>query len=55
MLNLNHDSEDPPNSLNDHTATNGLAVPSVPILNSEGEPIWKVLVFADLGMVPNLL
>jgi len=47
MLNLNHESEE---STNGHTdAINGLGVPSVPILNSDGEPIWKVLVFDDLG------
>ena len=45
MLNLNHDSEE---STNDHTA-NGLAVPTAPILNEDGDPIWKVLVFDDLG------
>ena len=48
MLNLNHDSEEPSNEHHDHTL-NGLTVPSTPILNSEGEPIWKVLVFDDLG------
>lgn len=30
---------------------NGLA-PAGPILTSEGEPIWKVLVFDDLGRSP---
>ena len=48
MLNLNHESEESANDHHDHTS-NGLAVPSAPILNSEGEPIWKVLVFDDLG------
>lgn len=30
---------------------NGLA-PAVPILTSQGDPIWKVLVFDDLGTPP---
>ena len=30
---------------------NGLA-PAVPILTSQGDPIWKVLVFDDLGTHP---
>jgi hypothetical protein len=47
MLNLNHESEEATNG--DHAATNGLAVPTAPILNSDGDPIWKVLVFDDLG------
>ncbi|XMA07432.1 hypothetical protein WAI453_000223 [Rhynchosporium graminicola] len=46
MLNLNHDSEE---SSGDHNqASNGGTI-SAPILNSEGDPIWKVLVFDDLG------
>jgi hypothetical protein len=49
MLNLNHESEESINEHHDHTASNGLAVPSAPILNSDGDPIWKVLVFDDLG------
>ncbi|RDW91313.1 hypothetical protein BP5796_02478 [Coleophoma crateriformis] len=47
MLNLNHSSEDTQDNPNEHH--NGLAVPAVPILNSDGDPIWKVLVFDDLG------
>lgn len=48
MLNLNHES---PESMNDHHdhSSKDLAVPSVPLLNEEGDPIWKVLVFDDLG------
>jgi sec1 family domain-containing protein 1 len=49
MLNLNHDSEESTEEHHDHTASNGLVVPSAPILNSDGDPIWKVLVFDDLG------
>jgi hypothetical protein len=48
MLNLNRDSEESTNEHSDH-ATSGLAVPTAPILNSDGDPIWKVLVFDDLG------
>lgn len=47
MLNLNHASEEIQDNQGEHS--NGLAVPSVPILNSDGDPIWKVLVFDDLG------
>jgi hypothetical protein len=49
MLNLNHESEESTNSHNDQTANSGLAIPTAPILNSDGDPIWKVLVFDDLG------
>ncbi|PQE23385.1 hypothetical protein CJF32_00009395 [Rutstroemia sp. NJR-2017a WRK4] len=48
MLNLNHDSPETANG-HDQNSHNGLPVPSVPILNEDGEPIWKVLVFDDLG------
>lgn len=33
----------------DSTTTNGLIPQATPILNAEGEPIWKVLVFDNLG------
>jgi hypothetical protein len=46
MLNLNHDSEE---STGDHDLTSNGATVSAPILNSDGDPIWKVLVFDDLG------
>jgi hypothetical protein len=49
MLNLNHDSEESSNGHPDQTTGTGLATPSVPILDEDGEPIWKVLVFDDLG------
>lgn len=48
MLNLNHDSPESANA-HDQASHTGLPVPSVPILNEDGEPIWKVLVFDDLG------
>ena len=49
ILNLNH--LPPSTSVNGHdpTAANGLIPQSTPILNSDGDPIWKVLVFDDLG------
>jgi hypothetical protein len=34
---------------NDDSQTNGTVAASGPILTAEGEPIWKVLVFDDLG------
>lgn len=48
MLNLNHEPDESANDHNDQTSL-GLAVPSAPLLNDEGDPIWKVLVFDDLG------
>jgi len=42
MLNLNQDAEPTSDS------SNGLVVPSGPILKEDGEPIWKILVFDDL-------
>ncbi|KAL1585084.1 hypothetical protein WHR41_06439 [Cladosporium halotolerans] len=48
ILNLNHIPQES-ELHHDSTAANGLIPQSAPILNSEGEPIWKVLVFDDLG------
>jgi hypothetical protein len=48
MLNLNHEPEESANGHADQSS-NGLAVPATPLLNSDGDPIWKVLVFDDLG------
>lgn len=48
MLNLNHESEQSTNG-HDQSTTNALAIPTSPILNEDGDPIWKVLVFDDLG------
>lgn len=47
VLNLNqvpshHEDHDP-------SAASGLIPKSTPILNSDGEPIWKVLVFDNMG------
>lgn len=48
ILNLNHIPQES-ELHHDTSAANGLIPQSAPILNSEGEPIWKVLVFDDLG------
>ena len=48
ILNLNHD---PPEESEDHhhgTALNG-HTKSASVLDSSGDPIWKVLVFDNLG------
>jgi hypothetical protein len=45
MLNLNHEPEQ---SADSHEQSS-IAIPSTPILNEDGDPIWKVLVFDDLG------
>jgi hypothetical protein len=49
MLNLNSDVEETADDVHNQTSGNGLAIPSTPILSPNGEPIWKVLVFDDLG------
>ena len=49
ILNLNHLPQDPSELQHDPSAANGLIPQSTPILNSDGEPIWKVLVFDNLG------
>lgn len=51
VLNLNESLDQ--KEVNDAHA-NGLA-PAVPILTSQGDPIWKVLVFDDLGTLSLLL
>lgn len=49
ILNLNHTSSEPSSAQHDFPAANGLIPKATPILNSEGDPIWKVLVFDNLG------
>ena len=49
ILNLNHSTPTPSENGFDPTATNGLADKTTPVLNADGDPIWKVLVFDDLG------
>ncbi|KAK4503915.1 hypothetical protein PRZ48_004830 [Zasmidium cellare] len=48
ILNLNHVPQES-NDLTESTSSSGLIPKSTPILNSDGEPIWKVLVFDNLG------
>jgi hypothetical protein len=49
ILNLNHSSPETPTGSHDPPAANGFAVQAAPILNADGDPIWKVLVFDNLG------
>ncbi len=49
VLNLNEVPPETGDGQHDAAATNGLISQSTPILNAEGEPIWKVLVFDNLG------
>ena len=48
ILNLNHVPQES-ELLHESNASNGVIPQSTPILNSDGEPIWKVLVFDALG------
>lgn len=49
VLNLNRAPQQNSDAQHDPSASNGLIPKSTPILNSDGEPIWKVLVFDGLG------
>lgn len=49
ILNLNHLTSANETAHHDHATANGLVPQSTPILNSDGDPIWKILVFDDLG------
>ncbi|KAL1310708.1 hypothetical protein AAFC00_000966 [Neodothiora populina] len=49
VLNLNKPAQPSPDGQNDQTIGNGLTTKSTPILNADGEPVWKVLVFDSLG------
>ncbi|KJY01753.1 protein sly1 [Zymoseptoria brevis] len=49
ILNLNQVPADNSDLTNDSSTANGLSSNSTPILNADGEPIWKVLVFDNLG------
>lgn len=47
ILNLNHDTIPAEDS---HDASGqGLVSQSTPVLNEDGDPIWKILVFDNLG------
>jgi len=47
LLNLNHDPQ--PAEDNTLDQSGGLISHSTPILNEDGDPIWKVLVFDKMG------
>lgn len=47
ILNLNHSQTR--TLIHGHEQANGLTPQTTPILNSDGDPIWKILVFDDLG------
>ena len=49
IFNLNHTSAEPSAVQHDPAAANGLIPQATPVLNSDGDPIWKVLVFDNLG------
>lgn len=49
ILNLNRTSSESTSIHHDPAAANGLIPQATPILNSDGDPIWKVLVFDNLG------
>ncbi|KAI4134925.1 MAG: hypothetical protein LQ347_001108 [Umbilicaria vellea] len=49
ILNLNHTSSDGANVYHESAATNGVTLRTTPVLNADGDPIWKVLVFDNLG------
>lgn len=49
LLNLNHDPRPADDGSHDPSGHGGLVSQSTPILNEDGDPIWKVLVFDGLG------
>ena len=49
LLNLNHDSQPTDDATLDQSAGGGLISHTTPILNEDGDPIWKVLVFDKMG------
>ena len=49
ILNLNHAAVETSAIHHEPAAANGLIPQATPILNSDGDPIWKVLVFDNLG------
>ncbi|KAF2155832.1 Sec1-like protein [Myriangium duriaei CBS 260.36] len=49
VLNLNHTPDENGISSHDGPQIEGLPNKTTPILNADGEPIWKVLVFDNLG------
>lgn len=49
ILNLNRSPLEPTTTNPELSAANGLIPQTSPILTSDGDPIWKVLVFDNLG------
>ncbi|KAL6721368.1 Vesicle trafficking between the ER and Golgi [Lecanora helva] len=49
ILNLNHALISGAENGHGPAVANGLTAQSTPVLNADGDPIWKVLVFDDLG------
>ncbi|CAI7629383.1 unnamed protein product [Penicillium bialowiezense] len=49
LLNLNHDSQPANDATLDQSTGGGLISHTTPILNEDGDPIWKVLVFDKMG------
>ncbi|KAJ5377228.1 Protein sly1 [Penicillium cataractarum] len=49
LLNLNHDPKPTDDNAHESSAHSGLISQSTPILNEDGDPIWKVLVFDGMG------
>ena len=49
LLNLNQEPRREHEDHHEAASTNGLIPQAAPILNADGEPIWKVLVFDNLG------
>ncbi|KAJ5344128.1 Sec1-like protein [Penicillium brevicompactum] len=49
LLNLNHDSQPTDDTTLDQSTGGGLISHTTPILNEDGDPIWKVLVFDKMG------
>jgi len=49
VLNLNQTPQHNQDDHHDSSLTNGIIPAGTPILNTQGEPIWKVLVFDGLG------
>ena len=49
ILNLNSEPDRDTQDVNDSVTAHSSATHTAPILNEEGEPVWKVLVFDNLG------
>ncbi|WEW60220.1 Vesicle trafficking between the ER and Golgi [Emydomyces testavorans] len=49
ILNLNHDPPQTTEFGHEPSTTNGIITHSAPLLNEDGDPIWKILVFDNLG------